>query len=152
MADIRVYRSVADADGLAAFAHSGIEDKGGLDYIEHPRRVAAAVRYRGGVPYLQVAALLHDVVEDTAFTLQMLLDLGFSRDAVEVVDLLTRKSDVSSDDYYAAIRQHPGALLVKECDIRDNLQEWRLAYLPPHAQRRLRGKYAHALEALGLSL
>jgi len=148
MADLKKYTTVDDAMAFARFAYHGLEDKAGLDYLAHPVRVADTVKRRGGVPYIQVAALLHDVIEDTVITEQMLLDLGFHRDAVEVIVLLTRTNDVEPDEYYRRIKEHPGALMVKLADIEDNMDESRLSYLPPKVQERLRKKYSHALNVL----
>lgn len=50
--------------------------------------------------------------------------------------------------YYDRIRYNPGAKMVKLADIHDNLQEWRLSYLPPDTQDRLRTKYADAVRML----
>jgi (p)ppGpp synthase/HD superfamily hydrolase len=111
-----------------------------------------------------MAAVLHDVTEDTAFTAQMLLDLGVPEAAVEIVKLLDRDyslkgytidfwdqprdKDGADAYYYAAIKTNPGAVQVKLADIHDNLQEWRLSYLPEATQDRLRAKNAKAREFL----
>jgi (p)ppGpp synthase/HD superfamily hydrolase len=143
------YNSLPDAIALAEFAHRNQTDKAGFPYIEHPKRVLENVKAMGAKPYVQQAAILHDVVEDTAFSLEILASLGFSEPVLLVVDLVTRKKDVPSDDYYAAIRKNPDAVLVKQADIRDNLSPWRLVYLPQETQDRLQVKYARALHAIG---
>jgi (p)ppGpp synthase/HD superfamily hydrolase len=143
------YGSIQDAIALAEFAHRNQFDKAGFPYIEHPRRVLENVKAMGAKPYVQQAAILHDVIEDTAFTLDMLSDLGFSEPVLLVVDLVTRKKGVSPEDYYAAIRENADAVLVKSADIRDNTLPWRLAYLPQETQDRLRVKYVRALHAIG---
>jgi (p)ppGpp synthase/HD superfamily hydrolase len=152
------FKSLPDAIVLAEFAHRNQLDKAGLPYIEHPKRVLAKVQAQGALPYVQIAAVLHDVTEDTAFTFQMLLDLGFSEAAVNVVMLLDRDyskhlfdsspsfgSTINeSDFYYGCIRENAGAKLVKLADIEDNLSPWRQSYLPEETQKRLQAKYAHA--------
>lgn len=155
---IKSYSTVPDALAFARFAYFGLEDKAGMDYLAHPVRVMETVKRRGGVPYMLVAALLHDVLEDTVITRQMLLDLGFHEDAVEVIELLTRGKHTGSCDvellcdgcldYYVKIRNHPGAKIVKLADIDDNSDESRLQYLPPAKADRLRRKYAHGREIL----
>jgi hypothetical protein len=50
--------------------------------------------------------------------------------------------------YYSEIKKNPGAVQVKLADIGDNLQPWRLAYLPSETQERLRTKYAKAIKLL----
>lgn len=159
--------NLADCIRLAEFAHFHQRDKSGADYIEHPKRVLANVQAQGAMPYVQMAAVLHDVTEDTPFTPEMLLDLGVPEAAVEIVKLVDRdfSKKVYIDEYlfdtnvkqtpegadlfyYSMIKQNPGALQVKLADIGDNLQPWRLAYLPPETQKRLRAKYAKAIELL----
>jgi (p)ppGpp synthase/HD superfamily hydrolase len=84
------FKTLADAIALAEFAHRNQTDKAGLPYIEHPKRVLETVKAQGALPYVQMAAILHDVTEDTAFTSDMLLDLGFSEATVRIVRLLDR--------------------------------------------------------------
>jgi hypothetical protein len=98
----------------------------------------------------------------------MLLELGFPEGAVEIVrlvdrdysrkqyELLTKVSGTEKNPpmgadeyYYTMIKANPGALMVKLADINDNLQEWRLTYLPEETQIRLRKKYAKAKILLG---
>ena len=56
---------LALADALACEAHAGQVRKGtDIPYIEHPRGVAALVKVYGGSEDQQIAALLHDVLED----------------------------------------------------------------------------------------
>jgi len=160
MSSLKRYHTVPDAMAFAQFAYFGLEDKAGLDYLAHPVRVMETVKRRGGVPYLQIAALLHDVIEDTVITGQMILDLGFHEDAVEVIQLLTRSKHTGPCDvmtrslcsgclvYYAEIREHPGACLVKLADIDDNSDPARLQYLPPAKQERLVVKYTYGRELL----
>src|SRR5690242_18481465 len=106
------FQTLQDAIALAEFAHRNQQDKAGMPYIDHPKRVLATVQAMGGKPYVQMAAVLHDVVEDTAITLDMLEALGFSPAVVLLVDLLTRRDTVDSDLYYAQIRENPDAVLI----------------------------------------
>lgn len=161
--------NLADCVRLAEFAHFHQRDKSGADYIEHPKRVLAAVQTQGAPPYVQMAAILHDVTEDTPFTPEMLISLGVPEAAVNIVRLVDRdhqearwnylreqyhkeisKSWHKTKDefYYQQIKFNPGAVQVKLADIGDNLQPWRLSYLPAETQERLRNKYAKAIQAL----
>lgn len=135
------------AERIATAAHAGQVDKAGRDYIEHPRRVAAAV---GTHPHARAAALLHDVLEDTPVTVEDLADQGIPVEVIAAVQLLTRSKDVPTETYYSEIRKHPLALPVKLADIYDNLDPARRAALPQGVQDRLQRKYAAALAALGL--
>lgn len=156
--------TLQDCIDLATFAHRHQYDKAGERYINHPLRVLESVKAQGAQAYVQMAAVLHDVTEDTPFTCQMLVDLGVPEAAVDVVRLLDRDASkkiwidegigkplhlIDKDEfYYKNIRNHPGALLVKKADIGDNTQPWRLEYLSKETQARLRAKYAKALELL----
>ena len=161
--------TLADCVRLAEFAHFHQYDKSGAPYIEHPKRVLANVQAQGAQPYVQMAAVLHDVTEDTAFTPYMLLTLGVPEAAVEIVKLVDRDysarqrerlqdsypdwrlNELGPDKdwyYYAQIKKNPGAVQVKLADIGDNLQPWRLSYLPDETQDRLRVKYQKAIELL----
>lgn len=141
------FNTLSDVIALAEFAHRNQVDKAGLPYIEHPRRVLKSVQNQGALPYVQMAAILHDVIEDTPFTAEMLLALGVPEAAVKVVELLTR-TPLNVDSYYDAIRADSAALMVKLADIDDNSQTWRLAYLPEDTQKRLISKYERARNLL----
>ena len=146
---MQTYSTLADAVALATFAHRNQFDKAGMPYIDHPLRVLESVKAMGARPYVQMAAVLHDVTEDTAFTYDMLLRLGFSEAVVNLVTILDRTGE-DPDEYYANIRANPDAQMIKVADIRDNTAPWRLCYLDEATQERLRNKYAKALKAIGV--
>ena len=100
---------------LAYEAHHGQLDKSGLPYINHPLHLAEQM-------YDELSctvALLHDVVEDTAITLEDLAK-EFPPEVVEAVDLLTHKPGVDYFDYIRAIRTNHTALTVKLADLNHN--------------------------------
>ena len=132
------------AKTLATVAHEGQTDKNGEPYIGHPERVAGYVT----TDEEKAVAWLHDVIEDTPVTAEHLLEIGFSKEIVDAVVLLTRTKDVSSEDYYAAIRKNPLALAGKLADIKDNTSPERLSKLPKDTQTRLAKKYSKALSLL----
>ena len=84
------------AIATAAKAHEGQTDKAGKPYILHPLRVMLNVK--GCIPE-QCAAVLHDVIEDTDITAEALLELGFSKEVVDAVVLLTRSKDEDYMEY-----------------------------------------------------
>ena len=114
-------------------------------YITHPERVALSLTD----PQQVATAWLHDVIEDCGISAEELIKAGISDEVVEAVGLLTRRADVSSDDYYAAIRENLLALAVKRADIADNTLDWRVAQLPTETRDRLNVKYEKALQVLG---
>src|SRR6478735_856548 len=144
------FGTLADAIALAEFAHRNQRDKAEMPYIDHPKRVLATDQAQGARPYVQIAAVLHDVIEDTPFDGANLSRLGFTESAVRLVELLTRRPDVPPQRYYKDIKNNPDALMIKAADIADNTLEWRITHLDPETQVRLRQKYAKAKEALGL--
>lgn len=133
------------AQSIATIAHEDQTDKNGAPYIEHPAAVASYVTTDDE----KAVAWLHDVIEDTVVTADHLLEMGFPKRIVDAVVLLTRTREVSSDDYYAAIRQNPLARTVKIADVKHNTEPSRVALLPRDVQKRLEKKYKKALRLLG---
>ena len=110
---------------VATAAHAGQVDKGGAPYIEHPAFVAARVRELGGDEVAVAAAWLHDVVEDTAVSLDALASVFPSR-VVEAVDALTRRDGESYFEYIERTGGDSVARHVKRCDLAHNLDTSRL--------------------------
>jgi (p)ppGpp synthase/HD superfamily hydrolase len=112
-------KTLSEAIALAAVAHVGQVDKAGAAYITHPIRVMQRCAPHG--VETQIAAVLHDTVEDTWVTLDLLRTMGFSDSVVSAVDALTRRKDAETyDDYVARCARHPIARLVKYADLDDN--------------------------------
>jgi ADP-ribosyl-[dinitrogen reductase] hydrolase len=141
--------SVARARALATEAHAGQVDKVGAPYIEHPARIAARVRAAGAGEDAEVVAWLHDVVEDTDVTLEV-INREFGSNIADAVDAITRR-DGEGDAYYRRVVANPIARVVKEHDIADNTAPDRTALLDPATRARLTAKYAHATELLAIA-
>lgn len=138
----------ARAQAIAVIAHRGQVDKLGVDYIHHPAAVAS--RFDPLTESLECcAAWLHDVLEDTGTTVEELALAGVHPEVIEVVALLTRR-DGQGDEYYEAIAQSPAARAVKLSDLFHNTNPERVAQLPAETQAKLREKYEHAFELLGV--
>lgn len=136
--------SVDRAKAIATDAHRGVTDKGGQPYIGHPARVAERV---AGDEAAECVAWLHDLVEDTAMTLDD-LRAEFDEVVAAAVDAITRRDGEHSLNYYARVRANPLALKVKYADLADNTDPDRLALLEPDRQERLAKKYSLAETAL----
>ena len=116
---------------FAAAAHAGQTRRGLPDpYINHPLRVAEHAALAGLDPDVVVAALLHDVVEDSSHTWDDLHAAGFSPRAIHVARLLTKwwqsdEEDAERDKaaYYARILADEDAVAVKLLDRTDNMQD-----------------------------
>lgn len=128
---------------IAASAHAGATDKGGMPYIFHPIRVMMAV----SGTHEKMAAVLHDVVEDTDVTLDMLRDEGFPAEVVSAVGLLTKRKGERYMDFIRRLSCDPVASAVKVADLVDNLDESRLPEIRERDIARLE-KYRHALTLL----
>lgn len=139
-----------DVIQFAVTAHTGQVDKSGAPYIGHPERVAEKVRQAGGSQVLIAAAWLHDVLEDTGATaegLQTALDLDDG--VIDIVVALTKRPRESNQDYAARIAgAGAGAVLVKMCDLHDNLDPARVAHLDRTTRTRLMSKYGRTLLSL----
>lgn len=137
---------LATALAIAARAHAGQVDRAGRSYLAHPLRVAARVVDAGDE--VVAAALLHDVLEDSALTVDDLVRAGLPGRVVEAVEHLTRRPGESHGAAVQRAAAHPMASIVKRADIADNTDPARLALLPAELRARLTAKYAHALAVL----
>lgn len=132
------------AIALAAEAHAGQQDKVGEAYILHPLRVMLAV----GSPDERIVGVLHDVVEDTPWTLEGLRAEGFSAEVVDAVDALSRREGEDYFDFVLRAGANPLARPVKLADLRDNLDMTRIA-APSQRDYERCERYRKALALLG---
>ena len=101
---------------LAYEAHAGQLDKSGVPYVFHPLHLAEQMEDEESI----IAALLHDVVEDTAYSLADLRAMGFPEKALEAVALLTHDPAEPYLSYVARVKENPVARRVKLADLRHN--------------------------------
>ena len=85
---------------LSYEAHRGQYDKGGLPYIFHPFHLAEQMSTEETV----VIALLHDVIEDTEYTIQDIADMGFPQVVLDALMCLTHDKAVPYMDYISKIK------------------------------------------------
>jgi len=130
-----------EAYQLACRLHSGQVDKAGRPYIEHLTRVFLRVQTAGGDLFQQMAALLHDAVEDRKASPEQLLWLGVPTEVVETVKVLSKDETQTYDEYLAVVKSAPRALAVKLADLEDNGDPVRLGALPEALAKRLKKKY-----------
>ncbi|MEV4433094.1 HD domain-containing protein [Streptomyces sp. NPDC049585] len=138
--------TLSAVDRLAERAHAGQVDKAGAPYVEHVRAVAAGLAPFG--PELQMAGLLHDVLEDTEWTADALRAAGVPDRVVAVVEAVTDEPGVSYEEKIRRIAHDPDAVLVKIADNAHNSRPDRAAHLPPDRRERLAAKYAGARAVL----
>lgn len=131
------------AMNIAYKAHKDQMDQSGVPYIFHPAHVAEQMTDEDTT----IAALLHDVVEDTDITLDELAVQGFSPTIIEALSLLTHDKSVDYTDYVRAIKANPIAKAVKLADLNHNRDVTRLDEIDDRA-RKWEEKYSKALEIL----
>jgi hypothetical protein len=136
--------TLLEAFNIAARLHTGQTDKAGRPYVEHLTRVFLRVQAAGGDHFQQIAALLHDSVEDAKTSADELRQLGIPDEAISIVLALTKRRGQSYEDYLAGLRNDARSLLPKLCDLDDNSDPARLAALPEALADRLRQKYERA--------
>lgn len=135
--------TLADAVVIAALAHRDQQDQAGAPYLLHPLRLLLRMDSETAM----MAAVLHDVVEDTDWTLEQLRESGFPEAVLAAVDCLTRRSSESYDAFIDRVSQNPIARQVKIADLEDNMTLQRLAQLSPKDLARLE-KYHRAWRRL----
>lgn len=108
---------------LCITAHEGQIRRGWENYSEHPIRVAQKAIEMGMSEHAIVAAYLHDVIEDTYVTMDMLEDMPFSMECIDMVELLTKKDGESSVDHINRIARSGNveAIKLKLLDLEDNM-------------------------------
>ena len=76
---------------------------------------------------LQMAAVLHDVIEDTKWTVEDLRQEGFDNILLEALDCLTRQDGESYKEFIDRLASNPVARAVKIADLEDNMNLKQLA-------------------------
>jgi len=109
---------------IAVSAHAGQTDKGGKPYILHPMWVMNKVRHLGEA--YMIAAILHDVPEDTEWTIDMLIEEGFSIEVITALMYLTHSEEDSYEDYIKNLSRSKIAKAVKLRDLEHNSKITRL--------------------------
>jgi (p)ppGpp synthase/HD superfamily hydrolase len=129
---------------LAWDAHQHATDKGGNPYILHSLRVMRTVC--GGVHTTlkqRILGLLHDLLEDTDWTVEDLAERGFPADILNSLEALTRKPGENYMDFIERVGRDEDAILVKLADLRDNMDLSRIP-CPTQEDRNRVKKYLKA--------
>ena len=111
------------AIAIAAAAHAGQLDKAGQPYILHPLRVMLRVNTEEE----RIAAVLHDVVEDTSVTLEQLAGEGFAEEVLVAIEALTKNVGESRMDAARRAVKNRIARTVKLADNAENMDLSRIA-------------------------
>lgn len=124
---------------IALRAHQGQKDKAGAPYILHPLRVMLRME----TELEMIAAVLHDVVEDSGLTVEDLRREGIPEAALVAVEHLTRRKEESYEEFIERVKQNAIACKVKLADLEDNMDIRRLEHLEVKDTQRL-DKYLRA--------
>ncbi|MDP9698342.1 MULTISPECIES: HD domain-containing protein [Paenibacillus] len=134
---------IESAISLALQAHKGQLDKGGQPYILHP----LAVMNRVESMEEKIVAVLHDAIEDSEVTIEELRGLGFSEEILTAIQLLTRSTEDSYEEFIEKTTTNRTARNVKIADIKENMNISRIKNPTQEDYNRL-DKYRKALERL----
>ncbi|SIQ15033.1 HD domain-containing protein [Paracoccus thiocyanatus] len=134
------------AISIAAQAHRGQRDRAGRPYILHPLRMMLAADGDDQ----RIVAVLHDVVEDSDWTIDQLRAAGLDLRLAQAVDALTRRKDEDYFDFVDRAGRNVLARAVKILDLCDNSDTARLKNAGPEDQERLE-KYGKAMRRLAQS-
>ncbi|WP_104697841.1 MULTISPECIES: RelA/SpoT family protein [unclassified Helicobacter] len=167
---IEITPRIQDALDVAVRHHKGQKRKSGEPYVVHPICVACVVAFYGGDEAMVCAALLHDVVEDTDYKIEMVQQY-FGLDVANLVDALTKISEVRKEELSAktspkiittalsfrkmliAAVKDPRALVIKISDRLHNMLT--LGALPEKKQKSIAEEtlvvYAPIAHRLGIS-
>lgn len=124
-------------------AHKDQVDKSGLPYVFHPFHLAEQMTDE----LTTVTALLHDVVEDSDYTLADLGEMGFPATVLDALAMLTHDDGSAYLEYVARLKTNPIARAVKLADLRHNSDLTRLDHVDEKALARVE-KYRKAIELL----
>ena len=118
------------------------EDKGGLPYVIHLLKV-----YSGVNKYLEkVCALLHDVVEDTDVTYHDLEEVGYNKDVIDILKILTKVKGEDYRDYIERIIESGNihAMYIKLSDLKHNMDITRIKNPTTNDYERISKRYEPA--------
>ena len=124
-------------------AHKDQVDKSGLPYVFHPFHLAEQMTDE----LTTVTALLHDVVEDSDYTLADLGEMGFPATVLDALAMLTHDDGSAYLEYVARLKTNPIARAVKLADLRHNSDLTRLDHVDEKALVRVE-KYRKAIDLL----
>lgn len=123
----------------AILAHDGERDKNGLPVILHPVEVARKVAFQG--ERFEVAALLHDVFEDTDYPLERYLNAD---EASDLAALTHEPGESYLGSYIPRVCQRQVGRFVKLADLHSNMNRPAIPNEPTRIGDRRGRKYLEA--------
>lgn len=128
---------------IAYKAHEGQVDKTGVPYIFHPFHLAESMTDENST----IVALLHDVIEDTDWTIDDLKKEGFNEDILTALKLMTHNPAEPYMDYISRLSTCPVARQVKLADLYHNSDQTRVEN-PDEKMLKRWEKYDRAIQLL----
>lgn len=128
---------------LANMAHGDQVDKAGEPYILHPMRVAL----KGRTNAERIVGILHDVVEDSAVTVEQIRE-QWGDEIASAVDCLTKREGETYTGFIIRCGQNDLARVVKMRDLEDNMDLSRLPGPPTNEDAQRHRKYVEACGVL----
>ena len=113
---------------IAAASHAGVKDNSGQPYLLHALRVMMKM----DTEEQMMAAVLHDVVEDTSVTQENLAKEGFASVVLEAVDALTKRDDETRMD---AARRAKSNVIARAVKLADNADTLDMTRIPAPSER-----------------
>jgi len=159
----RKVERITKAFQFANTVHNGTRRRSGEPYIRHPLAVARIVCDQMGLGSTSIcSALLHDVVEDTEYTIEHIKDM-FGDKIAQIVDGLTKlaggvfgeKASTQAENFRKLILTMNSDIRVILIKMADRLHNMRtLSVMPPTKQYKIAGEtfylYAPLAHRLGL--
>jgi guanosine-3',5'-bis(diphosphate) 3'-pyrophosphohydrolase len=127
------------------------KDKGNNPYIQHLIRVSEnSIKYfdtstiyfdelEACQNKLEIIGLLHDLIEDCPeWTKKQLQSIFKDTIVVDAIEVLTKTSDISYEEYISKIKENDFAKAVKLADLKDNMDLTRLSKITEKDIERLK--------------
>lgn len=137
---------------IAVLKHSGVRRKTGDAYVDHPLRIAKYLQDKNMSKEAVIVSLLHDVVEDSDYTLDDLRKHGFNDTIVDGVDSVTKREGEDPQDSMDRAAANEIGTQVKMMDNTDNSSRPQLEFLTVKKRLKAEIQYTERRRVLWASL
>lgn len=153
--DLKIFTENTETLNFIKRAHFG-QKYGSEPYWKHPKAVADKGKELFGSKFSKdeyTVALLHDVVEDTEYSLEKLKDMGYPKAVLDAVSLVTKDKTLSYEENINKIISSGNrlAMMVKFADNWMNYHGDKSGW-SPEKREKSQAKYKRSMEAIGKKL